>query len=388
MKRLLLAVLALLTVMGTPAAGQSLFNAAGLGLPIEALDGRARALGNLGIGLRGGSFLPTDPAALGYLTFSTGVMAAQPSWVDYASEGGVTGKVQGNRFPLLGIAYPFFQGMMSVQIGSFLDQHYQRAAEGEVPFGGESVATKDHFVQDGSISNLNLGFSRKLGDDYSVGLTVGRYAGSVVRTLTRTYGGDETTDVDDYIEQGEWGYKGHSFTLGAGMNVTEGVRVSASVQVPTNLHAEATDETRGADQTYKLPIQYRAGASALVGTGLTVTGSLLVADWSGAQESLSSVGQAKDSNGFGIGTELSRARLWGKAMPLRFGYRQTGLPFSPNDTRATEKTFAAGFGLALSTSGDIVLAAADLAVERGRRSGDGLTENFWRVTISLLVSGL
>ena len=121
MKRLLLAMVGL-AVMGTPAAGQSLFNAAGLGLPIEALDGRARALGNLGIGLRGGSFLPTDPAALGYLAFSTGVMAAQPSWVDYASEGGVTGKVQGNRFPLLGIAYPFFQGMMSVQIGAFLDQ--------------------------------------------------------------------------------------------------------------------------------------------------------------------------------------------------------------------------------------------------------------------------
>ena len=75
-------------------------------------------------------------------------------------------------------------------------------------------------------------------------------------------------------------------------------------------------------------------------------------------------------------------------MPLRFGYRQTGLPFSPDDTRATEKTFGAGFGLALSSSGDIVLASADLAVERGSRSGGGLTEDFWRVTISLLVSGL
>jgi hypothetical protein len=387
MKRLLPALVGL-AVIGTPAAGQSLFNAAGLGVPIEALDGRARALGNLGIGLRGGSFLPTDPAALGYLTVSTGVMAAQPTWIDYASEGGISGKVEGNRFPLLGIAYPLFQGMMSVQIGSFLDQHYQATAEGEIPFGDGSVATTDQFVQDGSISNLNLGFSRKLGENYSVGLTVGRYAGSVVRTLSRTYGDDETTDVDDYIEQGEWGYTGHSFTFGAGANVTPSVRVSASVQVPTNLNAEATDETRGEDQSYELPIQYRAGASALVGTGLTVTGSFQIADWSGAQEALSGIGKASDSNGFGVGAELSRARLWGKAMPLRFGYRQTGLPFSFDDTRTKEQAFAAGFGLALSTSGEVVLAGADFAVERGRRSGGGLTENFWRVTISLLASGL
>ena len=89
MKRLLMA-LAMLAAIGTPGAGQSLFNAAGLGVPVEGLDGRARALGNLGIGLGGGSFLPTDPAALGYLSVSTGVMVAQPTWIDYASSGGVT----------------------------------------------------------------------------------------------------------------------------------------------------------------------------------------------------------------------------------------------------------------------------------------------------------
>ena len=37
-----------LTSTATPAYTQSLFNAAGLGTPVDALDGRARALGSIG----------------------------------------------------------------------------------------------------------------------------------------------------------------------------------------------------------------------------------------------------------------------------------------------------------------------------------------------------
>jgi len=374
--------------VGTPVAGQSLFNAAGLGVPIEALDGRARALGNVGVGLRGGAFMPTDPAALGRLAVSTGIMAAQPSWVDYSTESGISGKVQGNRFPLLGIAYPLLNGMMSVQVGSFLDQHYQATSVGEIDFGQGPVTTTDQFVQDGSISNLNLGFARMIGEKYSVGLTIGRYAGSVVRTLNRTYGDEETTDVDDYVERGEWGYRGHSLTAGVAADIGSNVRASLSVQVPTALDATATEETRGADRTYDLPIQYRAGASVLLGATLVVTGSAQIADWSATQDDLEGIGRAGNSNGFGVGLEFSRARLWGKDAPLRFGFRQTGLPFSFDDSGTTERVIAGGFGLALSTSGDITLAGVDLAIERGRRFGGGLTETFWRATISLLASGI
>ena len=124
--RLLLATVALLS-SASPAAAQSLFNSAGLGLPLEALDGRSRALGNLGIGLPGASFLPTDPAALGRFTVSTGVIAAQPSWVDFSNDVGQSGNFQGNRFPLIGLAYPLAGGMASVQLGSFLDQNFRIA---------------------------------------------------------------------------------------------------------------------------------------------------------------------------------------------------------------------------------------------------------------------
>ena len=42
---------------------QSLVARAGLGLPVEPLDARSRAMGGAGIGLSGAYLLATDPAA-------------------------------------------------------------------------------------------------------------------------------------------------------------------------------------------------------------------------------------------------------------------------------------------------------------------------------------
>ena len=132
-----------LLVSAAPVWGQSLFNAAGLGTPVEALDGRARALGSMGIGLGGPSIMPTDPGGLARLGISTGVMAASPSWVDYSASGDRSGSFQGNRFPLVGIGYPFFGGMASVQFGSFLDQSYEVTRVGEADLGDGPVQTSD-----------------------------------------------------------------------------------------------------------------------------------------------------------------------------------------------------------------------------------------------------
>lgn len=386
-RTLLTALVAVAAVSPAGLDAQSLFNAAGLGTPLEPLDARVRALGSLGIGLPGGSFSPTDPAALGRLSVSTGVIVAQPSWLDWEGSDG-SGSVQGNRFPLLGIAYPIFSGMASVQIGSFLDQHYQIQRTGTADFGGGSIATTDDFVQDGSVSSLNLGYSRMIGPQFSAGIVLGRYAGSAVRTLTRSYGDESTSDVDDYIERGEWSYTGHSVTAGVAVDVRPGVRVSASALVPTALDASPTEGTEGVGRTFDLPAQYRLGASAAVGAGLVVAGSVQRIDWGATADDLSEGDEALDANGFGVGVEFSRARLLGKDAPLRFGFRKTGLPFSFQGASGSERAFSGGFGLELSRTGNVVLASVDIAVERGQRTGAGFTERFWRATISLLASGL
>lgn len=378
----------LLTGMLTaPLQAQSVFNAAGLGVPSEALDGRSRAMGSMGIGLPGGAFMPTDPGALGRLTVATGVVATQPSWIDYSADGGPSGSFQANRFPLLGLAYPAFNGMISFQVGSFLDQNYTDTRTGSVDLTTETVVTNDEFVQDGSVSNLNLGYARMLGEDISAGVTLGRYAGSIVRTLTRTYGEEIAADVNSYIEEGRWAYTGYHVTPGVSMDLDDRFHVALSVQIPSNLDAEAQEDTEGGDRSFDLPVQYRVGGSASFGPGLLVGASVVLADWSGTQDDLTGSVDAGSANGFGAGLEFTRARLWGKDAPLRFGFRQSSLPFSFGTGDVDERIFSGGVGLALNRANDVTLASVDLALERGRRWSPGISENFWRATISFQAAG-
>lgn len=380
----LLAVL--LSGAAAPVGAQSLFNSAGMGLPVEALDGRARALGSLGIGLQGASLMPTDPAAIARYLISTGIMAGQPSWVEYAQDGGPSGSFQGNRFPLLGIAYPVFSGMMSIQIGTFLDQHFVTELAGTIDLQGSPVGTMDLFEQDGAVSNIGFGYARMLGGRTAVGATLGRYTGSMVRTLTRTYEGTGP-GVEDYVQSGKWSYSGQSITAGVSSDLSDLIRVAASIQIPTALRAEASEETSGTNASFDLPVQYRLGASVQLAPGLVVSTSAALADWSSIADDLMESSTAGGANGFGIGIELSRARLFGKQAPLRFGFRRSGLPFSFDGASASERIFSGGFGLVLAEASGLILAGADFAIERGRRAGGGVTENFWRVTASLVLSG-
>ena len=225
-----------------------------------------------------------------------------------------------------------------------------------------------------------------IGERTSVGATLGRYAGSVVRTLTRTFE-DAGLSVEDYIERGKWSYTGHSITAGVASDVSDLLRVAASILIPTTLAADASEETSGADGSFDLPIQYRLGVSAQLAPGLVVTASAALADWSSIADDLLETSNAGSANGFGVGVELSRARLLGREAPLRFGFRRTGLPFSFGSEAASERVFSGGFGLALAEAGGVPLAGADFAIERGRRSGGGITENFWRLTASIVLSG-
>jgi hypothetical protein len=384
-RHLWIAALLLFGLVG-PAGGQSIFNAAGLGVPVEGLDGRARALGNLGIGLPGISLMPTDPAASARIRLSTGVMVSQPSWVRSESETGVSKDSRGSRFPLMGVAYPLRFGTVSVQIGSFLDQHYQSESVGSVTVGGSAVDATDTFDQDGSVSNVNLGFARMFGERLAAGVTLGRYAGSVVRTFKRTFDPAAIDGVDDYVERGAWSYRGFSLTAGVSADLRPTLRISASIQLPTDLDAQANEDTTGQDGSFSLPVQYRLGIGATVAPGLVLTGSALLADW--ASDDIVGGTRGGSASGVGVGAELSRARLLGRDIPLRFGFRRTGLPYSFDDRDAHEQVWSGGFGVSLDSDGGIGVAGGDVAIERGRRVGAGPTESFWRATFSMILSGI
>jgi len=379
----------LLAVSAAPVAGQSLFNSSGLGVPLESIDGRARALGNLGLGLSGAALLPTDPAAAARLLLPTGVLVAQPVWAD-ASSGGETSYFRGTRFPLVAAAYPILGGAVSIQFSSLLDQDFSGVREVDYTFGSAQVVARDSYQQSGTVSSMNVGFARMLDEVTSVGVTVGRYTGSVDRTLVRTISADSTTtaNVLPYVSSGSWSYGGYLVTAGAATRFVDLVNVSASATWSTNLDADASESTTTGDGSYDIPLQLRLGASADLAPGLTLSASMARADWSGVEGDLSSGDQTRATLAYGAGLELTQARLFGRPAPIRLGYRHSDLPFSIGTSDASERIYSGGLGLVLTQTGEVLLASLDLGVERGRRSAGSLTENFWRGTLSLKLSGL
>lgn len=383
-------VVLLLAAGPAPAWGQSLFNAGGIGVPTDPLDGRTRALGGVGIGLRGAVLLASDPAAAAGYLLPTIVLTAQPTWVEFSRERtDEEGTFRGTRFPSMGIAYPTIASLVAtLTLESFLDQRYESSSTSTVPLGSGEVEVRDAFVSQGGVSQLRLGVARRLTPALAVGLSVGRYTGSSTRRLTRDFGpGVDTMAIQPFQAGGFWSYSGTSVNGGASMNLGTVARVAASLTWSGALNATASHDTEGDSRSYDVPLQFRVGGSALLAPGLAVSASLSSADWSAVDGKLRGSSSTGRVESYGAGLELTRARLLGRTAPLRLGYRRAELPFALGTGTPTESVWAGGMGLHLSEVGEVVRAAVDLGVERGTRSDSDLSERFWRSTLTVRISG-
>jgi hypothetical protein len=372
-----------------PAGAQSLFNAAGIGLPMEALDGRARALGSVGVGLPGaGGFLPADPAASARLLVPGGMIVAQPSWVELSRSGGSSRSFRGSRFPLLAAGYPFAGGMATLHATSVLDQGFRGERPVTVDLLGTPVEAVDVFEQDGSVATLAAGYARMLTPGIAVGLSAGRYSGSVVRSLVREFDDSAASGAAvPYASSGTWSYHGYQLTAGASADVAGLFRIAGSTTVSTELKAVATSQTEGADRSFSMPIQLRVGASGQLAPGLLLSASASITDWSSTADDLGPGVEAGSVLSFGGGLELANVQIFNRSAPLRVGFRRTDLPFSLEGGDADEQVFSGGFGFALNETNEVVLASLDLGVEKGRRLEGTYREDFWRATLSLKLLG-
>lgn len=385
--RALVLGLFLFAAAGSPAAAQSIFNSAGLGLPSGTTDGRHRALGNVGLGLPGGALIPGDPAAAARLSLPTGVLVTQPSWSE-ASKGAESNNSSGMRFPLMAAAFPAFGGVLSAQAASLTDQTFQGVRDTDLTLGGQPVVARDSFEQDGGVSMLSLGFARRVAGETAIGISLGRYAGKLDRVLVRSTIADQGPVVQPYVSDGSWSYRGYFVTAGVATRFAELVNVSASATWSGDLEAEASETTVSGSGSYDVPLQLRVGASASLAPGLLLSAAATRSNWSSVEDQLNGGIATQAGLAYGFGLELGRFRLIGRQAPLRLGWRHADLPFSPEAEEGSEQAFVGGLGLTLNQTGEFVLATVDVGVERGSRSAGSLTEDFWRATLSVQLSGL
>lgn len=369
------------------AGGQSLLSAGGLGVPVDPLDARARALGGVPVGLFGAAVQPSDPAAAADLTIPAVTVTLANSWVD-VSEGGQGSDASGARFPALGVAYPVKSwGMATLTYGGVLDQRWQVLRQHLLPLGDGSARVTDRFVSDGGIAAVRLGFARRIAPSLAVGASLGRYTGELTRNLTRTFDsvavGSEVTESET---GGFWNYSGVTGTVGATVDVAGAVRLAGNVSWSGEVEADPSDDTEGAGASFEFPMEIRLGASGALTPGLTASAGLTYADWTATGETLNEA-RGQEALSVGGGVEFTGATFVGRRSPIRLGYRRSTLPFTLGDAEATESAFTAGLGLDLVPRGNDTLAGFSIALERGSRDAGSLEETFTRVSFSLRVAG-
>lgn len=371
----------------TPAvAGQSLFGSQGLGLPVEPLDARTRALGSSGLGLLGPSLSPVDIASAARIFLPSGQVSVQPHWVDSDLDGQSV-STKATRFPQLGLAYPVpaLGGTALMYIGSFLDQRWEVRESSIQTFRGTEVPVTDRFKSDGGISTFQLGWAQRVGDELALGIGLGARIGSVGRTFSRIIDSGGAFQVAPFETRSEWQYSGLTASVGFQWDPVRAIRLGGAMQWSGEMDAEPTGDSEGAKATFDLPTEFRFGASGILTPRLAVTVGLTYADWQTSDGFPDSEGLSGSVMSYGGGLEWAGPVVGIRNFPIRLGFRRSDLPFTYEGVTPSENVFSGGIGLNLIPPGVGLVGSIDLAAERGTREAGALSETFWRGTVTFRV---
>ncbi|HSL72290.1 MAG TPA: hypothetical protein VK864_18720 [Longimicrobiales bacterium] len=407
MRRFLTAVVMLAAAAPLPA--QSLFGTRGLGVPVDPIDPRARALGSIGTGLLGLNTSLVNPAELAGILRRGVTATVQPF---YGSEeiGGRTDDLAGTRFPIVQLLYPVRDRyVLALGYGGFMDQSWSVVSDRQEIVGNDTVDTRDQVSATGALAQVRLSASYEASRALGFGLAIGMYTGGLERNLTRTFP-DSSLALLGFSDRSNWDYRGSFATLGVRLDATSTSRFTAAVTLSSDLDANGrTDDA--SDVSYDMPLRFAVGASTLLSSRLLATAA---AQWTGWSESTNYAAPGAGSDArvvaqktweVGGGLEWEQLRTATRVFPLRVGFRYAQLPFRSDVltgcpetdcsfSPAKEVAGSLGLGLRLAADEFGPLAVADIAVERGRRSGwtasfdpEGLTENFWRLSVSISLFG-
>jgi hypothetical protein len=396
MKHLLLATAAVVAA-ATPLSAQSLFSTRGLGVPISAVDARARALGGIGVGLLGLNTSLTNPAEVAGLGRRGVAAAVQPISGTTRFEG-LEDSFAGSRFPLARILYPLRPDLvLSAGYGSYLDQSWGVVLTGTEPIGGRDVVVEDVVNSTGGIAQATVGLAYSLTPRIALGLAGGVYTGHLDRTVVRNFPGDDS--LQPFQELIRWDYLGPFATLGFRFDPDPALRLGGSVTASGDLSARAL-EGQVSDATFSLPVRFNAGASGWLSPLLLAAVGVERGGAPGAPTLADPAAGGVPSEGratwrVGGGFEYEGVRTAERTYPIRIGGQWAQLPYAGIDeTTPTEWSVAGGVGFRLAGDEAGPLAVIDATLERGGRDGlvsprfeAGLSESFWRFTVSLALFG-
>jgi hypothetical protein len=355
--------LALAALVVVPLAGQdSPFGIQGLGTPGRFESARARATG--------GSFAVFDPfsvlaeAALAGMPRLTATATGAASYLT-DDIGSLNDSRRGSRFPLFQIGGPAWSHVvLAAGFSTYLDRTYHVVIRDTVTLGGSSQAITDDLSADGGVTDIRFVAARQFGR-LALGAGFHLLAGSSRFQFVRTF--EDTSIYADVSQGGEVAYRGSGASASAILTVGRQLQLAGFYRTDTRLRSEESGKTVARNN---LPTTVGGALRLQLVPQATLAAALVRRSW----------GTALDSNAYNT-TSWSGGAEFGRRLPLRVGVRGGDLPFGPGGRAPREFAFAFGTGRIFADGRGII----DVALERLRRTGGGLTETGWTALLTVAV---
>ncbi len=380
-------LLALLSLAASPAAGQAPATAPGLGQTVPATDARAAAMGGARLGLIGGSLSVLNPADLAGFSRPALGMTIAPEGVSVKTADGSQGTGR-SRVPVVMAVVPRGSWAIGASFVAETDQDWTIELSDTLSTSSGTFPYEERREHDGGISSVNLAVARTIGP-VAAGIEAGFLTGGLRQTFFRNFEPaveDPTTGIG--IARGEARFSYSAFRLRGGVatQLSPRLRVSGMLSWTGDLEAKQDTANREvARYEVPMPVEWALGGSYRVAERLLVSAAGGWSGWGGSAEEFVS-SEATDVWWLGVGAEWLGLRLFGAGLPVRAGFRRTGLPFHPaGGDPITETAFT--FGAGIDVAGGIATMDAALEIgSRGDLAASGVEESFTRFSLSLSVT--
>jgi hypothetical protein len=356
-------LLALVAGAAVPLCGQdSPFGIQGLGTPGRFESARARATG--------GALAAFDPLSVlteASVSGLTRLTATATGAASYLSDeiAGLRDSRRGSRFPLFQIGGRAWSNIvLAAGFSTYLDRSYHVIIKDTVTLGGSSQAITDDLAADGGVTDVRLVAARRFGH-LALGAGLHLLAGSTRFQFARTF--EDTSIYAAVSQSGEVAYRGSGLSASAILTVGRRLQVATFYRSDTRLRSE---EEGAVVARNDLPTTAGGAFRWLPSPDVTLAAAVLRRSWA----------TAVDSNAYNT-TSWSAGAEFGRQVPLRVGVRGGDLPFGPGGRAPRELAFAVGTGRVFADGRGII----DVALERLRRTGAGLTETGWTALLTVAV---
>jgi hypothetical protein len=368
----------LLALAPAALAGQtSQFGVRGLGLPVNPISARARAMGGVGIFDPEGA---VNPAAVVLVPRLTAFFQALPERRTVENPAG-TATVKNSRYPLMGVYGPIrrYPIVLGITFSSYATRDFTLASVDTVTIQGQPVEVFDTLSSRGGMGDIRFVAAYQVATNWAVGGALHFLTGSNRESLAHTYG---DTNYSRSTRSSEISAAGVGFSAGVIRRL--GSRLNVAAVVRSDGHANYDRDSLRVG-TIDLPYTFAGGLQYRPSQHVTLAGQATYRTWSGANSDLLRLGGTGAANTLELnfGAELLSDPRRPSYRPLRFGAWYADLPF-PLVTGEKPREYGVSVGSGIRFAQQ--RGGLDLALARVWRSeGSAYKERAWLLTLGASV---